>query len=74
MTNLFSWNCHSFMNKWDEIRDLISDHRPICFPLQETHLKNIDLVTIRGYSNFRKDFHSSDRAIGNVVFFIFYFQ
>ena len=40
MTNPLSWNCRGFMNKRDEIRDLISDHRPMCFALQETHLKN----------------------------------
>ena len=67
MTNFISWNCRGFKNKRDEVKDIISDHHPICFVLQETHLKNTDKVTIRGYSTFRKDFHSSDRATDGVA-------
>ena len=39
MTNLISWNCRGFTNIWGEIKELISDHQPICFALQETHIK-----------------------------------
>ena len=70
MTNFISWNCRGIKNKRDEIRDLISDHRPICFALQETHLVKHDKITIRGYNNYRKDFHSSERASGGVALLI----
>ena len=70
MTNFISWNCRGCINKWDEIPDLISDHRPICFALQETHLKETDKVKIRGYSTFRKDSHSSTRASGGVALLV----
>ena len=71
MANLLSWNIRGFMNKRDEIRDLISDHRPICFALQETHLKNTDKVIIRGYSSFRRDFLFSLTEQRAVLLFLF---
>ena len=70
MTNFISWNCRGFKNKRDEIKDIISDHHPICFALQETHLTRTDKVTIRSYSTFREDFHSSDTATGGVALLI----
>ena len=33
------WNCPGFNNKWDEICDVICDHRTICFIFQETWQK-----------------------------------
>ena len=70
MTNFISWNCRGLINKRDEIREIISDHRPICFALQETHLKNNDKVTIRGYSIYSKSCHSSERATGGVALLV----
>ena len=58
MTNFICWNCRGFKNKWDEIRDIISDHRPIFFAFQETHLTKYDKVTFCGCSRFKKDYHS----------------
>ena len=70
MTDFICWNCHGLIHKRDEIKDIIFDHRPICFALQETHLKTNDKVTVRGYSNFRKDCSSSARATGGVALLI----
>ena len=39
MTNFITWNCRGFKNKRDEIKDIITDHQPICFAFQETYLK-----------------------------------
>ena len=58
------------MNKRHEIKNLISDHQPIWFALQETHFKCTDQVTVCGYISFRKDFHSSERATAGVALFI----
>ena len=70
MTNLISWNCRGLKNKRDEIRDIISDHRPTIFALQETYLKRTDKVNFYGYNCFRKDFHHSERATGGVALLI----
>ena len=70
MANFISWNCRDLKNKRDELKDLISNHRPICFALQETYLKKQDKVTLRGYSCFRKDFHHSDWETGGVALLI----
>ena len=70
MTNFLSWNCRGFNNKRDEIRDIISDHHPLCFAFQETHLKRNDIVSIRSWSCFRKDFHHSERATDVFAFLI----
>ena len=70
MTNFICWNCRGFKNKHDEIKELISYHRPVCFALQETYFKKNDKVTIHGYNCFRKDFHHSERATGGVALLI----
>ena len=70
MTNFICWNCRGFNNKRDEIRDIISDHRSICFVFQETHLTKNDKVTFRGYTTFGKDYHSSERATGGVALLV----
>ena len=62
MNNFISWNYRGFKNKRHDIRELISDHRPLCLALQETYLKINDTTTVRGYSCFRKDFHLASRA------------
>ena len=67
MTNFLCWNCRGFNNKRHEIRELISDHGPICLALQETYLKNKYTVTIRNYSIFRKDLHHCSRATGGTA-------
>ena len=71
MDNFICWNCRGFKNKRHEIRELISDHGPICLALQETYLKINDTVTIRGYSCYRKDFHHPTRATGGVAYMEF---
>ena len=70
MTNFICWNCRGFMNKCDEIKDMISDFRPICFALQETHIQKNEKASICGYSSFRKDSSSSMRATGGVALLI----
>ena len=70
MTNFICWNCRGFVNKRDEIKDMIPDFRPICFALQETHLKKNDKASVRGYSSFRKDSSSSTRATGGVALLV----
>ena len=70
MANFLSWNCRGFKNKRDEIRDIISDHPPICFAFQETFLWKEDKVTIRGYNSFRKDIDHTGRATGGVVLLV----
>ena len=39
MTNFICWNCRGFKDKQDDIKHMISNHRPACFALQETYLK-----------------------------------
>ena len=46
---------------------MISNHQPICFALQETYLKRHDKVTFHSYSCFRKDFHHSEQATGDIA-------
>ena len=70
MTNFICWNCRGFKNKRDEIKEMISHHRPVCFALQETYFKIHDRVTIRGYNCFRKDFHHSESPNGDVALLI----
>ena len=66
MTNFLCWNCRDLNNKRHEIRDIISDRRPIGFAFQDTHLTKNDKVTFRGYSTFRNNSSSSERATGDV--------
>ena len=70
ITNFISWNCCDFNNKLDEIRDIISDHRPVCFALQERHLKKNEKIIMHSYISFRKDFLSSERATGGISLLI----
>ena len=70
MTNFISWNCRGFKNKRHEIRELISDHRPLCLALQETYLKIDDTATVRGYRSFRKDFNLASRATGGIAILV----
>ena len=70
MNNFICWNCRGFKNKRHEIRELISDHGPICLALQETYLKINDTVSVRGYNCFRKDFHHPSRATGGIAILV----
>ena len=70
MTNFFSWNYLGFTNKWDDIKDIIFDHHPICFAFQEAYLKCNDKVPMRGYNCFSKDVQHTVRATNGVAFLI----
>ena len=70
MTNFIVWNCRGFKNKRDEIKNIISDHRPVCIALQETYLKQNDKIMIRGFKCFRRDFHHVPKSTGGLALLI----
>lgn len=70
MNCLFSWNCHGFRNKLDELKTLIANHSPSCIALQETYLKPHDKSKIRRYGCIRKDNDSGERVSGGVALLI----
>lgn len=42
MTNIYSWNCSVYQNKYKEIRNIIHDHQPFGLTLQEARLNPSD--------------------------------
>lgn len=42
MTNIYSWNCRVYQNKYHEIRSIIHDHQQFGLALQEALLKPSD--------------------------------
>lgn len=61
------WNCRSFNNQLEEIKLLTRDYKPICLSLQETFFKDSSQPKLNGYTFYRKDDISGDRARGGVA-------
>lgn len=64
---LLQWNCNGFNIHKAEVTSLVSNFNPICVSIQETHFKITDLPVIRGYTFYKFDDVSGNRARGGVA-------
>lgn len=52
---VLQWNCRGLFANYDDVTELLEEHRPIAFGLQETHLKDTHSNVLRHFQVFRKD-------------------
>ena len=65
METIISWNCRGLRKNLDEIKNLLQDHDPIVFCLQETFLRPDNEVNLRKYKPYHcYSISTDDRAIG----------
>ena len=65
MTNsVIQWNCCELRPNFDELTVLIVKHNPIAVCLQETFLKDIDNIAVRGFNFYNKFQETENRAFG----------
>ncbi|GBN36259.1 hypothetical protein AVEN_233547-1 [Araneus ventricosus] len=55
MGPLVSWNCRGIRTKLVDVKALVTSLHPVCVALQETFLKPIAHLKLRGYNCVRKD-------------------
>ena len=63
MDTIIQWNCRGFKVNLIEITLLVQSFLPIAFCLQETHLKETDNLSLKGYS-MHNVYDRSGRASG----------
>jgi len=67
MANSFiQWNCRGLRPNFDELSLLIQKHNPIAVSLQETFLKETDIINIRGFNLYHNFLETDNRASGGV--------
>ena len=67
MTNTdIQWNCRGLRPNFDELSLLIVKHNPLAVCLQETLLKDTDIITVRGFNLYNKFQETERRASGGV--------
>ena len=47
---LIQWNCRGFRSNYEEILNLLNDNSAAILCLQETFLKDSDIINIRNYT------------------------
>ena len=63
---LRQWNCWGLRPNFDERSLLIQKHNPLAVCLQETFLKQTDLLTVRGFTIYNKYHENGSMASGGV--------
>ena len=64
MINIIQWNCRGFKAIFLELNLLVQSFLPIAFCLQETHLKETDKISLKGYSMYSTFSEENERASG----------
>lgn len=57
---IIQWNANSINNKFDELKLLINDLKPLVICIQETHLNPLKKIPIKNFRKFRHDFCNSE--------------
>jgi len=70
MAQVISWNCHGLTHNIDEVKNLIYQHMPACFALQETYLHTSQNPKFHNYSLIRKDHESTVKISGGVALLV----
>ncbi|VDI28048.1 Hypothetical predicted protein [Mytilus galloprovincialis] len=70
MTNIIQWNCRGLKINLLELTLLVQSFLPIAFCLQETHLKESDNVSLKGYNMFSTFSKVDERASGGSTIFV----
>lgn len=67
--NILQWNINGTFHRISELNLMIKKHEPIAIALQETHLKNNQMIKIKNYKSYSKN---SDhvRASGGVALLV----
>ena len=66
-SKILQWNCRGLKANFEEMQLLIDSELPVAVCLQETFLKNTDVLSFRGYSTYSKTVDSAERASGGVT-------
>ncbi|MES9881569.1 MAG: endonuclease/exonuclease/phosphatase family protein [Sedimenticola sp.] len=74
MDTIVQWNCRGIKPNKDEISLLIQDYNPIAVCLQETFLKDTDLISFKSYAMYNKCSDNVVRASGGVSILVNSFQ
>ncbi|GFT76626.1 putative RNA-directed DNA polymerase from transposon X-element [Trichonephila clavipes] len=69
MTSFISWNCRGLRTRLDDLKSLLSTHKPACVALQETFLKSNMTMRVRGYNCVRRDVDGDTSPTGGVCLF-----
>lgn len=64
---IVQWNLNGFRARFEDLQNLIKNHKPTFLLLQETNLNPQDPCTIKHYIVYRKDRVQSHRASGGVA-------
>lgn len=68
---LIQWNCRGFRSNYEEILNLLNDNSAAILCLQETFLKDSDIINIRNYTCTYNNFvNNNDRPSGGVAIFV----
>ncbi|VDI64455.1 Hypothetical predicted protein [Mytilus galloprovincialis] len=70
MTNIIQWNCRGLKINLLELTLLVQSFLPIAFCLQETHLKESDNVSLKGYNMYSTFSKVDERAAGGSSIFV----
>ncbi|KAB0790120.1 hypothetical protein PPYR_15559, partial [Photinus pyralis] len=64
---IIQWNCNGVVQKYCDLKTLLTNQEPVCVCLQETHLKHRQPYQLKDYNIIRKDDVIDDRARGGVA-------
>lgn len=70
MTNIIQWNCRGLKINLLELTLLVQSFLPTAFCLQETHLKESDNVSLKGYNMYSTFSKVDERAAGGSSIFV----
>lgn len=63
---ILQWNCNGLYNNIAELKKIINELEPTVICIQETHLKNFQTPSLRGYTIYNKN-STHQRARGGVL-------
>lgn len=67
MSLFLQWNCRGLLSNYDDVSQLLDDHGPIAFCLQETHLNASHTNILKYFQVFRKDRIQAVHSSGGVA-------
>ena len=70
MNTIIQWNCRGLKINFLELTLLVQLYIPIAICLQETHLKETDKISLKGYNMFNTYGNTSERASGGSTIFV----
>ena len=70
MNTIIQWNCRGLKINFLELTLLVQLYNPIAICLQETHLKETDKISLKGYNMYNTYGNTSERASGGSTIFV----